>query len=191
MISSWFWSSSDPGHQGELWTCSASHTHTDTQSHRHTTTQTHNHTIAHTHTQFLSHTLQEKRLFLHFFFSHISTLLPSSTPPPPLPPLLPLSPPLSPSNRWGILMKSALPVPICVRNEFHHFLNEGIYNETGWNAGNPCAEFSVFFIIFFLLSSALVPIILPLHLSVSLCACLSICLSSFSVFFRTDPFFNK
>lgn len=95
MISSWFWSSSDPGHQGELWTCSASHTHTDTQSHRHTTTQTHNHTIAHTHTQFLSHTLQEKRLFLHFFFSHISTLLPSSTPPPLSPPSS-LSPPLSP-----------------------------------------------------------------------------------------------
>lgn len=32
-----------------------------------------------------------------------------------------LSHPLSPTNRWGILMKSALPVPICVRNEFHHF----------------------------------------------------------------------
>lgn len=40
-------------------------------------------------------------------------------------------PSLSFTNRWAILMKSALPVPICVRNEFHHFfLNEGIYNET-------------------------------------------------------------
>lgn len=57
-----------------------------------------------------------------------------------------LSHPLSPSNRWGILMKSALPVPICVRNEFRHFLNEGIYNQTGWNAGNPCTEYFCFFL---------------------------------------------
>lgn len=33
----------------------------------------------------------------------------------------PCSFPLSPTNRWAILMKSALPVPICVRNEFHLF----------------------------------------------------------------------
>lgn len=69
---------------------------------------------------------------------------------PPFPPFLSLSLSLSlspslplHSNRWGILMKSALPVPICVRNEFHHFLNEGIYNETGWNEGEPSAK--VFF----------------------------------------------
>lgn len=32
---------------------------------------------------------------------------------------------LSLTNRWVILMKSALPVSICVRNEFHHFSKWG------------------------------------------------------------------
>lgn len=118
----------------------------------------------HTHTHHIHHwrgnkLFQDRRTVL--FGSPLFVFL---SPPPSLSPSL--------SNRWGILMKSALPVPICVRNEFHHFLNEGIYNETGWNAGNPCTEVFLFF--------PLTPQLLCYYAFtafVCVSVCLSVCLS--------------
>lgn len=82
---------------------------------------THTRTRTHTDTHIIGGETNYSRTGKLFCLVHPCLL---SSPPPSS---LYRSHPLSPTNRWGILMKSALPVPICVRNEFHQFLNEGIY----------------------------------------------------------------
>lgn len=73
----------------------------------------------------------------------------------------PLSPSLS-HQQMGYFNEISLACSHLCEKWISPFLNEGIYNQTGWYAGNPCTKYFCFCLQ---LSSILVPIVSSLHLS--------------------------